>query len=160
MVMTIRRQTQKEFLKHFKSLRVILAQKTNNGQDILEIFLQLAAGVPWVPTLPDGREAPPQIPSSEVRFRAAQELADRLWGRTVPETEIVDAERAQAALKAMTDEELESKVRSTLERGLAKLDERRLPAASTVAGSIPATLSEGKQAPTEAHVTSLLRKFA
>jgi hypothetical protein len=148
MVMTIRRQSPKEFQKNFKNFRTAIAQKTRGGEEIIEAWRDLMLGKPWVPVLPDGREAPPQIPSGETRYRAACELADRLWGRSVPETEIVKAERAQAALRALSDEELERRVRSTLARGLRQLDERKpLPEsteAHTVAGSVPSTVPEGK----------------
>lgn len=89
------------------------------------ILLELAEGRAYRPVLPDGSEGPPVVPSPEIRLRAATELADRLYGKAVSQTEIVQAEQAASDLesvRALSDAELEAQVKGALERGLARLD--------------------------------------
>lgn len=100
------------------------------GEDgkLWRILLELAEGRAYRPVLPDGTEGPPVVPSPEIRLRATVELADRLYGKAVSATEQVQAEQAAhdlEAIRALPDGELEQRVRGVLERGLAKLDDRR-----------------------------------
>ena len=109
------------------SFRKAIQLATSDGAEIVDILLELARGSAWRPKLPpdaDGKvkEGPPVVPTSEIRLRAAQELADRLWGRTVPETDIVKAQAATAALATLSDEELERRARAALAAKQAKAE--------------------------------------
>lgn len=92
------------------------------------ILYELAEGHAYRPILPDGTEGLPVVPSPEIRLRAATDLADRLYGKAVTATEQLAAENAAndlEAIRALSDGELEAKVKGALERGLAKLDAHR-----------------------------------
>jgi hypothetical protein len=80
----------------------------------------LAAGRPFIPILPDGREAEPQVPTSAVRMKASIELLNRLFGKTPTATERTEASRAVEAntiqsFDELTDAELVGQVRSALD---------------------------------------------
>lgn len=103
-------------------------------------LIELAEGKPWVPKLPDGREGPVQIPTSDVRLRAYLELADRLYGRTVPETEIARAAQAQNEYESLSDGELDAKLRGLF---LERVKPQSLPAGQTTPKS-PEPSKDGK----------------
>lgn len=106
-----------------ESWRRALAKLTNNGKDLDEILLSLAHGVPYEPTLPDGRKAEPIIPTPEVRRAAAMNLLENLRGKAVAQTEVLAAEKADEDLvqyAALSDAQLLEAARPWLERKQAK----------------------------------------
>ena len=91
-----------------------------DGEVIWRGILSIAEGKAWVPQLPDGREGPPQIPTAADRHAAYRYLADALFGRPTSQEKIAEAEKAAAEnqdLHALTDDELEAKVRQALMEG-------------------------------------------
>lgn len=93
------------------------------GEALWATLAEIAGGKAWVPTLPDGRQGPPQVPSTTDRRDAAIYLANALFGKPVPQSEVVRAEAAAAAsedLRQWTDEALDAEVRRlVLEEKLA-----------------------------------------
>lgn len=88
-----------------------------DGGLIWSTLLSIMQGQAWVPKLADGREGPPQIPSTKDRIEAAQYVANALFGRPVDQSQIVEAEKAaqeNAALSAMTDHDLLLEARRVL----------------------------------------------
>lgn len=87
------------------------------GENIFRILYDLAEGKPYVPTLPNGAQGEPIVPTAEVRLQAAKDLADRLYGKSVAQTEIVRSEAAgavQEGIHALSDKELKARVLAKL----------------------------------------------
>lgn len=99
------------------------------GDDIPEIYRAMvcvAKGQPIIPRLPDGREGAPIVPTAADVIRAGTEITHQLGGRPVSQAEIVQAEAASdemAAIRDLSDEQIQKLL---LERGFARLEERRL----------------------------------
>lgn len=90
-----------------------------SGENLWRILYDLAEGKPYTPTLANGMQGEPIVPTAEVRLQAARDLADRLFGKAVAQTEIVKGEAAgavQEGIHALSDGELKARV-------LAKLQE-------------------------------------
>jgi hypothetical protein len=95
----------------------------NNAERIWTNILRISDGNPHIPVLPDGREGPPVIPTAGDALAASAFIITTLYGKPVPQTEIIAAEKAAAGvadLHMMSDEELKEKV-------LASLRERNIP---------------------------------
>lgn len=92
-----------------------------DGEALWNGVLDIAAGKAWVPTLPDGREGPPQVPTTNDRLAAYQYVGNMLFGRPVDQTAIVEAERKAAEnadLKLLSDEDLLELARNALKEKL------------------------------------------
>ena len=95
------------------------------GERLWAIMLEIAEGKAWRPTwVENGIEhiGEPVIPSSADRLAAARELGHMLFGKPVPQTEASQAEadaRELEAARALTDSELEARVRAALAPGRA-----------------------------------------
>jgi hypothetical protein len=91
-----------------------------SGERLWAIMLEIAEGRAWRPTwLENGVEhvGEPIAPSSADRLAAAKELAHMLFGKPVAQTEASQAEqdaRELEAARALTDAELEARVRRAL----------------------------------------------
>jgi hypothetical protein len=88
-----------------------------DGEVIWRGILAIAEGQAWVPKLADGREGPPQLPTTNDRFSAYKFLAEALFGKAPTQEKIMEAERAASEnqdLHALTDEELEGAVRKLI----------------------------------------------
>ena len=99
-----------------------------NGEKLWALLLAHAEGRPIIPTLPDGRQGAPIVPTADTTLRATIELAHMLAGRPVNQAEIMQAEKASAdmaEIQALSDQELEQRARAVLERGLRALDARK-----------------------------------
>ena len=95
-----------------------------NGERIWSGLFDIAEGKPWIPKLPDGREGPPQIPSTADRRAAYEYLANALCGRPVDQAAINLAESAaeeNASVRALSGPELEREARRILARKVAEL---------------------------------------
>lgn len=93
---------------------VIRSLAGQGGEALWVTLMEIAQGKAWVPRLPDGREGPPQVPSTTDRRDAAIYLANALFGKPVPQTELVKAEAAATHsedLRAMSDDDLQAEVR-------------------------------------------------
>lgn len=91
----------------------------DKGEGIWDAYLSIARGQAWIPTLPDGREGPPQVPTTSDRLVALRQLEHALFGSAVGQDRVPEAEKAAAEaanLTAMTDEELYAKAREAFER--------------------------------------------
>lgn len=80
-----------------------------NGEKLWAGVVDIANGKAWIPVLPDGREGPPQVPTTNDRLQAQQYLGNMLFGRPVDQTAIVEAEQKAAEnadLKLMSDDDL------------------------------------------------------
>jgi hypothetical protein len=114
-------------VKRIKNWKTSLEVLTHGGNDTRQVLYELMMGKPFQAVV-DGQLSMPYVPTPEVRLRAAIFLHEQMYGRAVPQTEInkADAEaREQAAVHALTDEELAAEA----EKILAS---RRLPAETTV----------------------------
>lgn len=103
-----------------KSWRSLLRELTNNGVEQFTILRELSLGTPLVATLPNGKESDPVVPSAEVRRAAARDLLEFLHGKPVAQTEVAHAEaenRLLEQVQALTDAELEARVRDLLASG-------------------------------------------
>ena len=79
------------------------------GEELWKTLYSISRGDAWVPVLPDGREGPPQIPSSDDRLAAAKFLAEMFIGKAVPQTQVLEAEKAGqdlAELENLSDADL------------------------------------------------------
>ena len=96
-----------------------------SGERLWSMMLELAEGRAWRPTwLENGVEhvGEPVVPTSADRLAAMRELAHMLFGKPVPQTEASQAEadaREVEAARALTDAELEARVRAALGAGQA-----------------------------------------
>lgn len=100
----------------------------DGGVELYKILLDLARGEAYVPKLPDGRTGDPIVPTPDVRLRAATELAHTLNGRPVTQGEILKAEADDsevASVRALSDADLNERVKGLLTRGLEALDARK-----------------------------------
>lgn len=114
------------------------------GERIWEVLSEIMEGKPWVPLLADGRQGPPQIPTTADRLKAALELRDSLIGKPVSVTDAVKAEREAgeaADLAALTDAELERQARAWLSRVTPEDAELVL---SPQVRALPSTISAGQ----------------
>lgn len=77
---------------------------------------ELASGRPFIPILPDGREAEPRVPTDSVRLKAATELLDRLYGRAASAAELREEQRTLEAspVDQMSDSEVVEQVQDAL----------------------------------------------
>lgn len=103
-----------------KSWRSLLRELTDNGVEQFTILRELSLGTALVTKLPNGQESEPVIPSAEVRRAAARDLLEFLHGKPVAQTEVAHAEaenRLLEQVQALTDAELEARVRDLLDGG-------------------------------------------
>jgi hypothetical protein len=101
---------------------------------LFKVLMDIAEGKAVLCTLPDGRIGPPIVPTAADRLRAATEYIHAVIGRPVPQTEIVQAEAAGQeleAVQALSDDELLSRARTALERGLVSMSLRLPPTSAT-----------------------------
>ncbi len=91
----------------------------DDGGKLWDTLADIAEGKPWCAEiqLPNGQIArsEPQIPTTSDRRHAAVALGEFLFGKAVPQTEVLKAEEAAqelAEVRALTDEELHAKVRA------------------------------------------------
>lgn len=104
------------------------------GEKLWETLADIAEGKAWIPRLPDGREGPPQVPTTADRRAAATELSHMLYGKPVSQIELASANGPddRAALASLTFEELKARAEKVIEaRGWRVLSPaRELPAFS------------------------------
>lgn len=98
-------------VKHpIKNWRAALRAETGQyGENLWPMMAQLAKGLPWQVTLPDGRLSAPVMPTPDVMLRAQMFLAEMQFGKAVPQTEIQKAEQEAAdfeAVRSLSDEQL------------------------------------------------------
>jgi hypothetical protein len=93
----------------------------DDGEVLWQGIIAIAHGQAWIPKLADGREGPPQLPTTNDRFLAYKFLAEALFGKAPTQEKIMEAERAAASnqdLTALSDEELEAAVRKMVTDGM------------------------------------------
>lgn len=94
-----------------------------SGERLWSMMLELAEGRAWRPTWQENgveHVGEPVVPTSGDRLAAMRELAHMLFGKPVPQTEAANAEheaREVEAARALTDAELEARVRAALGTG-------------------------------------------
>lgn len=89
-----------------------------NGVKMLAILSDIANGKAWTPIDENGREGPPQVPSTADRSHAALNLLWLVSGKPVPQTKLVEAELASRASRTLEDvdtKQLEEEYISRLE---------------------------------------------
>lgn len=99
--------------------------RVDGGLELYEIMLELARGTAYAPKMPDGREGPIIVPTPDVRFRAAMELAHTLNGRPVSQAEMANAEvdsKEVSAIRALDDTTLRQKALGVLQAATATLN--------------------------------------
>jgi hypothetical protein len=117
----------------------------SKGEKVIETLVDLMEGRPWVPVTLDGRMMEPLVPTAEIRLRAAIHLSEMMHGKAVSQTEQVEAEDEATELesiRALSDEELERRARTALQRGLDAIEARKPQDLLTDATVIPSTLLE------------------
>ena len=100
---------------HWKD--ALRAHVGDDGEVLWKGLLSIAEGGAWVPVMPDGREGPPQVPTTMDRFSAYKFLAEALFGKAPTQEKIIEAEKAAAEnqeLQALSDDELEARVRKAI----------------------------------------------
>jgi len=106
-----------------ESWRRLLRKVTNNMEDQWSKLLSISRGEPFTVKLPDGRQSEPVVPSIDAQMHASVELLHMVYGRPVPQTDVVQAEEASQEVErvqALTDAELDNEIRKYIAEQKAK----------------------------------------
>lgn len=85
----------------------------DRNQEMFQVLVDLARGVPRVPRTSDGLLMAPIVPTAEIQFQAAKFLTEMGLGKPVNQLEQVSAEQEASELEAvaaLSDEELKRRV--------------------------------------------------
>lgn len=108
------------------NFRSQLRHVTRGGLDQLATLANIANGMPWRATLPDGSTTDWMVPTTAERADAARFLLEYQHGKAVPQTEVLKAEKESEDLeqyRAMSDAELLKAATPFLERVGKKVEE-------------------------------------